>query len=269
MRSVLFFLLMLSLMPSFAMMRPNYPQEANDGPPQRFVDASKIPNAIPKVEPKSRYGNPSSYVVFGERYHVLNSAKNFRKRGIASWYGTKFHEQRTSSGEPYDMFAMTAANKILPLPTYVKVTNLENGKQIIVKVNDRGPFKENRIIDLSYVAAKKLGILATGTGLVEVEAIDPRHYSAATDYKLAAAKSSLHPKIYMQIGAFSSAANAENLRQAVNQITNRRIRVVTVTAGKHTFYKVQIGPLANVDESDALNHKLSHLDLGKPMTVID
>ena len=131
---------------------------------------------MPKVESKSKYGNPKSYVVFGKRYYVKDSAKGYVEQGIASWYGTKFHGRRTSSGETYDMYAMTAAHKTLPLPTYARVTNLENGRSVMVKVNDRGPFHQNRIIDLSYSAATRLGIVKTGTGRVEVEAIDPRNY---------------------------------------------------------------------------------------------
>jgi len=144
-----------------------------DSAPAQPVDVSHVTNAIPRVEPHSRYGNPESYVVFGKRYYVKKSSLNHVERGVASWYGTKFHGKRTSSGEPYDMLAMTAAHKSLPLPTYAEVTNLENGRKIIVKINDRGPFKKNRIIDLSYAAAIKLDITKAGTGLVEVRAIDP------------------------------------------------------------------------------------------------
>ena len=124
-------------------------------------------------EPLSRYGNPESYVVYGKTYHTLSSSKGYKERGAASWYGTKFHGKRTSSGEPYDLYAMTAAHKTLPLPTYVEVTNLKNGRTVIVKVNDRGPFHDDRLIDLSYAAAAKLDILPYGTGEVEVRAIDP------------------------------------------------------------------------------------------------
>ena len=125
---------------------------AVDSAPKKKIDVETIPNAIPKKEPKSRYGNPKSYVVFGKRYYVMDSGKGYIEKGIASWDGTKFHGRRTSSGETYDMYAMTAAHKSLPLPTYVQVTNLSNSKFIVVKVNDRGPFHENRIIDLSYTA---------------------------------------------------------------------------------------------------------------------
>ena len=134
------------------------------------------PGPIPKVEPRSRYGNPSSYVVFGKTYYTLPSSEGYVERGIASWYGKKFHGRPTSSREPYNMYAMTAAHTQLPLPTYVLVTNLKNGKQIIVRVNDRGPFHDNRIIDLSYTAATKLDIVREGTGLVEVRALDPVDY---------------------------------------------------------------------------------------------
>ena len=144
-----------------------------DGPPGRTISAADIQDAVPKSEPLSKYGNPSSYVVAGRRYYVLDSASGYVQRGTASWYGTKFHGQRTSSGEMYDMYTMSAAHRSLPLPTYVQVTNLENNKRAIVKVNDRGPFYGNRLIDLSYAAAVKLGIAANGTAQVEVRAIDP------------------------------------------------------------------------------------------------
>ncbi len=130
-------------------------------------------DAIPKPEPLSKWGNPPSYTVFGKTYYVRTSSKNYVERGIASWYGKKFHGRRTSSGEPYDMYAMTAAHKTLPLPTYARVTNLENGRTIVVRINDRGPFVDNRLIDLTYSGAKRLGMLAKGTALVEVRAIDP------------------------------------------------------------------------------------------------
>jgi len=145
----------------------------HDGAPDYYVDETKIPNAVPKVEPLAKNGNMPSYVVFGKRYYTMKSSKNYEAVGTASWYGTLFHSRSTSSGEPYDMLGMTAAHKTLPLPTYVEVTNLSNHRTIIVKVNDRGPFESNRIIDLSYVAAKKLGMLPHGTASVKIKAIDP------------------------------------------------------------------------------------------------
>lgn len=145
-----------------------------DGPPNFYVDETKIPNAVPKYEPLSRSGNMDHYSVFGKRYNIMRTSRNYEEVGIASWYGTKFHSHHTSNGERYNMLAMTAAHKTLPLPTYVQVTNLKNNKKVIVKVNDRGPFESNRLIDLSYVAAKKLGMLGHGTTYVDVKSVDPR-----------------------------------------------------------------------------------------------
>lgn len=234
-----------------------------DGAPDYYVDVSKIPDAVPKCEPRSKQGNPSSYVVFGKRYHVMQSNKGYVERGIASWYGTQFHAKSTSSGEKYSMLTMTAAHKTLPLPTYAMVTNLKNGKHIVVKINDRGPFHENRIIDLSYVAAKKLGITATGTGLVEVRAIDSAHPSEPTYVK------NQNAKLYLQIGAFSQLANAEQLSQRIQPLTSAPIRIKDGIKNNQSIYRVQIGPLANVDTSDKLHYALQKENLGEPVTVIE
>ncbi len=144
-----------------------------DGPPARAVDLSNVQNAIPKRERQTRAGNPKSYVVFGKRYRVLRRNKGYVRRGVASWYGAKFHGRPTSNGERYNMYRMTAAHKSLRIPTYVRVRNLENGKVIVVRVNDRGPFVGNRIIDLSYAAAHKIGMLGKGTAFVQIETVEP------------------------------------------------------------------------------------------------
>ena len=133
-----------------------------DGPPSFYVDETRIPNAVPCNEPHSRIGNKPSYVVFGKTYHVMRSSKNYEAVGTASWYGTQFHSRCTSNGERYNMLAMTAAHKSLPLPTYVEVTNLKNHRKVIVKVNDRGPFARRRVMDLSREGGRKLGILDKG-----------------------------------------------------------------------------------------------------------
>lgn len=146
----------------------------NDGPPHDTdIDLSKIPDAVPKNVPLSKYGNPSSYTALGKRYYVLKSAAGFTQTGMASWYGRQFDGGRTSSGAPYNMFAMTAAHKRLPIPTWVRVTNLDNHKQVVVKVNDRGPFHKGRIIDLSYVAARRLGIVGEGSAPVRIRTVTP------------------------------------------------------------------------------------------------
>ncbi|RJS94641.1 septal ring lytic transglycosylase RlpA family protein [Salinisphaera sp. Q1T1-3] len=150
----------------------------DDGPPDDTnVDIAAIPDAVPKHEPLSKYGNPKSYTALGKRYYVLKSAAGFTQTGRASWYGRQFHGERTSSGEPYNMFSMTAAHKRLPIPSWVQVTNLNNGRQIVVKVNDRGPFHDGRIIDLSYVAARKLGIVSHGSAPVRIRTVTPDDYN--------------------------------------------------------------------------------------------
>lgn len=154
-----------------------------DGPPPRDVDVSNLPDAVPKVEPIRKAGNKSPYTVFGKTYQVLPSNQGYRERGVASWYGNKFHGRKTSNGETYDMYAMTAAHKSLSIPSYVKVTNLDNGRTVIVRVNDRGPFHGGRIIDLSYAAAKKLDYSAKGVASVEVVAIDPRTYQGKSSFQ--------------------------------------------------------------------------------------
>jgi len=153
-----------------------------DGAPKQVPKGFKTHDAIPKAEPLARYGNrfkkgtSNSYVALGKRYHVMQSSRGYRARGKASWYGTQFHGRRTSSGERYDMYQMTAAHPNLPLPCYIKVTNLHSGKTAVLKVNDRGPFHPDRILDVSYAAAAKLGILAPGSAHVEIESIDPRDH---------------------------------------------------------------------------------------------
>jgi len=248
--------------------------EEQDGGPDRYVDVSKIPNAVPRNEPRSRYGNMSSYEVFGKRYYPLKSSDGFKQRGIASWYGNKFHGRKTSSGEKYDMYAMTAAHKTLPLPTYVEVTNLENGRQIIVKVNDRGPFRHNRIIDLSYVAAEKLGITRKGTGLVEVRAINPsRPYQASNPSDTASQVTrnitSYHPGLYIQAGAFTSRDNALRLKSKLTTDLNRPVRISEAFTRGDTFYRVQVGPLKKVEIADQVSLQLENLGILNIKTVID
>ena len=204
----------------------------------------------------------------------MNSSKGYTERGIASWYGTKFHGRRTSSGERYDMYAMTAAHKSLPLPTYVRVRNLKNQQSIIVKVNDRGPFHENRVIDLSYAAAHKLGITRAGTGFVEVTAIDPSAPSAAPVTRLA---SNSNPEtsnagninMFIQVGAFASRINAERMLGQLLDAAIDGVRISQLIDSENTLYRVRIGPLTNVDEADKLTMILSRIGINGAHVVID
>lgn len=235
---------------------------APKNPPKNLAN---IPNAVPKAEPLSKYGNKPVYSVDGETYHVLKSSAGYDAKGIASWYGVKFNGRRTSSGEPYDMYGMTAASKVLPLPTYVRVTNLDNGRQVVVKVNDRGPFHQNRIIDLSYTAAYKLGVLPTGTALVRVQAI-----SSHTPYQEAVTHvQPSHPKIYLQVAALSNHKNAELLVQRLQRQVKEPVILRTAGTNSHPIYRVQIGPLSDVSLSDALYKKIKHEHLGKPFTIVE
>ena len=247
----------------------------DDGPPSEHRDLSLIPDAVPKVEPKSRGGNPKSYVVFGKRYYVMNSSRGYVERGIASWYGKKFHGRRTSNGEIYDMYAMTAAHKTLPIPTYVEVTNIRTGNSIIVRVNDRGPFHQGRIIDLSYAAAQKLGTAGKGTGLVEVRAIDPITWNGKgkqTTVRTADRSGQANPdaKIYLQLGAFSSRDNAQRLmlKAAGNKIPGVFIKQGVDKQG-NPVYRVRIGPLATIDLVDNVITRLLQASFSEFHVVIE
>jgi len=244
---------------------------SSDKAPSKQIDVSKVPNAVPKDEPKSRYGNPKSYVVFDKRYYVMESNKGFVEKGIASWYGTKFHGRRTSSGETYDMYAMTAAHKSLVLPTYVEVTNLKNGRKVIVKVNDRGPFHENRIIDLSYTAATKLDIVKNGTGLVEIRVVGPGQTASVDAAEGAPVVSAPTVKnedgFYIQVGSFGNLTNAEGLKQKLAPIGRDKINISEVVVSGNTLYRVRIGPLTNIDQADAIVSDLTNYDVNEHRIV--
>jgi rare lipoprotein A len=251
---------------------PVAPGSGQDYGPSQPVDVSQVPDAVPQNLPKSRFGNPPSYTVDGQTYHVLPECAGYHDRGIASWYGMKFHGGRTSDGDIYDMYAMTAANKVVPLPCFVRVTNLENHRSVIVKVNDRGPFVANRIIDLSYAAAKKLGVVATGTALVDVTAVEPGAPAPATGAAATSIPISTNdaekPQLYVQIGAFAEAANAERVRQNLETADIKPVLIVTTTAGDKTLYKVRIGPLADVTAVDQLTGRLVTLGYADAQVVI-
>jgi rare lipoprotein A len=243
-----------------------------DGAPSRVPDVSQVPDAVPKAEPRSKYGNPRQYEVFGKSYYTLASAEGYSEKGIASWYGTKFHGRRTSSGEIYDMYAMTAAHKSLPLPSYVEVTNLENGRKVVVKVNDRGPFHDNRLIDLSYSAATKLGIVAKGTGLVEVKAITPgaaKKTAKPADREPALVKPSGSAAMFLQVGAFSTQNRAEQVKSRLQRDITDTVVVVPAESRQGTLYRVRVGPLASVAYGDTLAAKLVGLGFRDSHIVVD
>jgi len=252
---------------------PSLVPDSSDSAPVRRLDPDTIVDAVPRPESRSRYGNPDSYQVFGKRYRVMQESNGYRERGVASWYGTKFHGRYTSNRERYDMYAMTAAHKSLPLPTYVRVNNLQNGRSIVVRVNDRGPFHGNRIIDLSYAAATKLGILGKGTGLVEVVAIDP-HNMALNSLQAESAKRrprapAATPDMFIQIGAFNSRYNAERLRQQLQHKLGHPVRIDQSESRGQEVFRVQVGPLADIEQSDTVTRKLAQLGMSETHIVVE
>ncbi len=255
---------------------------AQDSAPTKDVDHSRIADAVPKVEPRSKYGNPKSYVVQGKRYTVRQSARGFVQTGDASWYGTKFHGHRTSSGEPYDMYAMTAAHKTIPIPSYVEVHNLDNQRKIIVRVNDRGPFVSGRIIDLSYVAAKKLGITTKGTGRVKIRVIDPaastKTSQASTTPVTLSRPATPQPvtvatnnpgQLYLQVGAFTNRDNASQLLNRLVSATQQNISINRKATNNYNVYRVRIGPLQSEADALKLRSQLSPLGIDSPHIVVE
>lgn len=245
-----------------------------DGPPP---DISKLVEPVPKVEPRALYGNKSPYSVLGQSYTVLPNANGYVERGIASFYGNKFHGYKTSSLEEYDMYQFSAAHKTLPLPSYARVTNLENGRSVVVRINDRGPFHDNRLIDLSYAAAVKIGVYPKGTGLVEVRAITPGEplqdlppppppaVAASTGLPTGAPR----PGIYLQVGAFADNANAERVAQQLRSANFAPVQVVDAQINGRSVRRVRVGPLSDVDSADEVTARIQDMGLPRPQVAVD
>ena len=229
-------------------------------------------DAVPREEPRSRYGNGPIYEVFGETYRVLDSSYGYKARGVASWYGKKFHGRKTSNQEVYDMYAMTAAHKTLPLPTYVRVRNLRNNRSIVVRVNDRGPFVDNRLIDLSYSAAQRLDMVRDGTSLVEVTAIsydEPPPKLRNNSKPASTTQNDLSRDIFVQVGAFSDRTNAQRRYSMLRQRGFERAFVDTDSGQSPSLYRVRIGPIANVVQYDSIVEELKRLGITETHLVTD
>lgn len=258
------------------------PATLRDGPPPQSTGrvGELPPDAVPRQEPRSRYGNGPVYEVFGQRYTVMDTSHGYRERGVASWYGSKFHGNLTAMREPYDMYAMTAAHKTLPLPTYVRVTNLRNDRSIVVRVNDRGPFLHNRVIDLSYSAALKLDMVRDGTALVEVEAIGSAAPAGDTPARTAVAQpgrtaaeplagpsSTAEHRVFVQVGAFGSRENADR-RIALLRSGGIGAGVIHQD-GAGALYRVRIGPIRDVDHYDLIVAELEKIGIDDPYLVTE
>lgn len=245
-----------------------YRDAKDGGPATPAIDVSTLSEPVPRVEPRARYGNKSPYSVLGKTYTVMNDAHGYVERGIASWYGNKFHGYMTSSLEPYDMYQFSAAHKTLPLPSYVRVTNLDNGKSVVVRVNDRGPFHENRLIDLSYAAAVRIGVWPKGTGLVEVRVLDPEH-PADAPAAVAASPAAAEPRIFLQIGAFADIVNARRVVERIERAGLGEVTIVTTRVNGREIHRVRLGPLPTVKAADEMVASVERLGLGTPRVAID
>jgi len=227
--------------------------------------------ADPGQPDRGTRGNPVFYEVFGKRYYVSPSSSGYREKGVASWYGTKFHGRLTSSGEPYDMYAMTAAHKTLPLPTRVRVTNLRNQRSVIVLVNDRGPFVDNRIIDMSYAAAQQLEMTREGTAMVTVEALPYATTAQAAPQQppqfpsmlatASAAPPAAQPLMYLQVGAFGESTNAQRLKQQLESDGLDNVLIKSDEGTQPVIYRVRLGPITDVGEYDQLVQRVASLDI--------
>ncbi|MBV8784678.1 MAG: septal ring lytic transglycosylase RlpA family protein [Gammaproteobacteria bacterium] len=237
---------------------------APPAPPAAPPGPGATPDAVPRAEPRSAHGNPPFYDVLGHRYYVLPAADGYSERGVASWYGPTFHGGSTSSGEPYDMYGMTAAHKTLPLPTYVRVTNLKNGRSVVVRVNDRGPFVANRLIDLSYSAATKLDMVREGTTLVEVRALTP-----GVPDELSRSAATPPPPLYVQAGAFAGADNAARLAARLHAAGMADAFVLAPLGSGPRLYRVRLGPVSSVAEFDALSARLAALGIADARLASD
>lgn len=276
----LFMLAACSSSPSRQQPQRVYSMDRDRGPSQA-MDVTHIPDAVPRWEPRTAAGNKSPYTVLGRTYQVMASSDGYREQGLASWYGEKFHGELTSNGEIYDMYGMTAAHKSLPIPTYVQVTNLSNGHQVIVRVNDRGPFHDGRIIDLSYAAAKKLGFVDQGTAPVEVTAINPdtwiaqqgggnqmavRPTSSGSEPAAPTPGYQLPGNTFLQAGAFGSRQSAESLRRQLAELTSLPVFIREIREPQSLF-RVRIGPIEDHSQLLNLQDRIRQLNLGQPHLV--
>ena len=291
---VVFVILLVSSVGCSSVVKPGSALDRmrKDGAPPFSVNPDIIKDAIPRKGEITRAGNKNPYTVLGKTYHLLATSKGYKKQGIASWYGTKFHGRPTANGERYSLYGMTAAHKTLPIPAYVKVTNLDNNKTTIVRVNDRGPFHDDRIIDLSYAAAVKLGYADRGTARVLVEAIDldaPQPAIAKVPESSSAASSSLkspvaveplvsdesqrvpvasvekNQQFYLQVGAFKSQLSADTLRKELQSLINYPVLIELDTT--QVFYRVQVGAINTMAEVNNISQKLVELGKGQPQVI--
>lgn len=223
--------------------------QSQDAAPLKHIGPDDVSDAVPRADPILAAGNKSPYAVNGVTYEILKDYRNYRERGTASWYGSKFHGHETSNGEIFDIYAASAAHKTLPIPSYARVTNLDNGRSVTVRVNDRGPFHGDRLIDLSYAAAVKLGYMDKGTARVEVEVlniagVDDRRDATGGQYR------------FLQLGAYGAEDSAQQLQTELQAFVQSPVFISEVASGGKTLYRVRIGPVSDADELALVQQQL-------------
>ena len=246
-----------------------------DRAPTRNISVSQVPEVIPVPVKRTMAGNRSPYTVLGKSYSVMPSEEGYSERGVASWYGEKFHGHKTSNGEVFDMYLASAAHKSLPIPSFLQVTNLDNNRSIVVRVNDRGPFHGDRIIDLSYAAAVKLGYADRGTARVQLDAIVPRGdtnrtIASSTSTTVLSTGNEFAAEKYLQVGAYSQRDSAEEVSSKLRKITNRPVFIRSIqTVNNGTMHRVRIGPVNDSREIDQISRQVVSANLGNPYTVTE
>ncbi|MEX1669750.1 septal ring lytic transglycosylase RlpA family protein [Zhongshania guokunii] len=237
-------------------------QQEHDGAPLRRLDPATIVDATPRYEPIRASGNISPYVVNGKEYVLLDNYRSYKERGIASWYGTKFDGHATSNGETYSLYDMSAAHRTLPIPVYVKVTNLRNGRTAVVRVNDRGPFHSERIMDLSYAAAVKLGFSDQGTAPVEIEIIDTDNTAVVSAAETA--------RYYLQVGAFKQLASATELQRSLSAGLGYPVLIASSNNKRgNDLHRVRVGPFIDYSSAQAAKKALKQRWSGEPHLVVE
>jgi rare lipoprotein A len=236
-----------------------------DAGPERHFDVSTVVEPEPRYEPPTSAGNQSPYEVWGETYEVMDSAQGYESTGTASWYGRKFHGHKTSNGETYDMFELTAAHRSLPLPTFLRVTNLKNERSTIVRVNDRGPFHGDRLIDLSYAAARVLGFQGQGTARVHIEAVATRPPSQDSGEEVDNGEKS--KSLFVQVGAFGNLSAATQLRDQLFLIAGSRVHLVEAALREGVVHRVWVGPFDSRTEAEQEKSVIERNNLGQPIII--
>jgi len=269
-------LLSCSNSPEYPASSSRYTIDQDRAPTRGALEISAIPEVVPEPINRTMAGNRSPYTVLGKSYRVMESEEGYEERGVASWYGEKFHGHQTSNGEIFDMYKASAAHKSLPIPSFLRVTNLENNRSIVVRVNDRGPFHGDRLVDLSYAAAVKLGYAERGTTRVHLESVLPPAFSNEISGRAASSEFIILPsagrgtKQYLQVGAFSDREAARRLIASLQEITSLPVFIQDVVSNSSQhLHRVRIGPILTGEEIKMLTDRVVAANLGSPYTVTE